>query len=543
MARRKDPKMTGLTRTFRRRLHRAPEEERAAAAAPAAPEPEAAPIDIAPNDPLLAYLQSASGAVDIEALELDSPALAELKASGVKLAVPLVSQGELIGVLNLGPRLSAQEYSSDDRKLLDNLAAQAAPALRVGQLVRQQQAEARTRQRFEQELEVAKLIQQNFLPKQLPELAGWQVAAFYRPAREVGGDFYDVIPLSEGRIGFVIGDVTDKGVPAALVMAATRSVLRASAQRLVDPGEVLERVNEHLCPDMPQKMFVTCLYGVLDPESGHFRFANAGHDLPYVKTADGSVELRARGMPLGLMPGMLYEEKEMVLQPGDSLLLHSDGVVEAHDPQGDMFGFPRLKQAVADYPGGGELIDRVLADLHAHTGLGAEQEDDITMVTLQRSPGAAHMRNGALPDTVLAEFEVASAEGNERLAIARVSEAVAPLGLPEKRLERLKTAVGEATMNAMEHGSQYRDDRPVSVRVFTAGDSVRVQITDLGGGPPEREREVPDLEAKLEGLQRPRGWGLFLIENMVDEARETSEEGRHTLELALRLEGGDDGDE
>ncbi len=228
---------------------------------------EPAPIDIAPNDPLLAYLQSASGAVDIQALELDSPALGELKAAGIKLAVPLVSQGELIGVLNLGPRLSEQEYSSDDRKLLDNLAAQAAPALRVGQLVRQQEAEARTRQRFEQELEVARLIQQNFLPKQLPELAGWQVAAYYRPAREVGGDFYDVIPLPDGKVGFVIGDVTDKGVPAALVMAATRSVLRASAQRLVDPGEVLERVNEHLCPDMPEKMFVTCLYGVLDPRA------------------------------------------------------------------------------------------------------------------------------------------------------------------------------------------------------------------------------------------------------------------------------------
>jgi serine phosphatase RsbU (regulator of sigma subunit)/anti-sigma regulatory factor (Ser/Thr protein kinase) len=544
MARRKDREMTGLIRTFRRGLRRAAAEERRG---PATPPPaagdEAAPIDIAPNDPLLAFLQSASGAVDIEALELDSPALVELKAAGVKLAVPLVSQGELIGVLNLGPRLSEQEYSSDDRKLLDNLAAQAAPALRIGQLVREQQAEAATRQRFQQELEVAKLIQQNFLPKQLPELNGWQVAAYYRPAREVGGDFYDVIPLPEGKVGFVIGDVTDKGVPAALVMAATRSVLRASAQRLVEPGEVLERVNEHLCPDMPEKMFVTCLYGVLDPESGHFRFANAGHDLPYVKTAEGSEELRARGMPLGLMPGMRYEEKETVLQPGESLLLHSDGVVEAHDPNGEMFGFPRLKQAVADYPGGGELIDRVLVDVQAHLGPAAEQEDDITMVTLQRSPGAAHMRNGAVPDALLAEFQVESAEGNERVAIARVSEAVAALNISDDRLERLKTAVGEATMNAMEHGSQYRADRPVSIRVLAGGGNVRIQITDLGGAPPERERETPDLEAKLAGLQRPRGWGLLLIENMVDEMRETSAAGRHTLELALRLEGDDDGDE
>src|SRR5215211_1950279 len=439
MARRKDREMTGLTRSFRRRLRRPPGEDRAAEATPAPAGDEATPIDIAPNDPLLAYLQGASGAVDVEALELDSPALAELKAAGVKLAVPLISQGELIGVLNLGPRLSEQEYSSDDRKLLDNLAAQAAPALRVGQLVRQQQAEAATRQRFEQELEVAKLIQQNFLPKELPELSGWQVAAFYRPAREVGGDFYDVIPLSEGRIGFVIGDVTDKGVPAALVMAATRSVLRASAQRVVDPGPVLERVNEHLCPDMPEKMFVTCLYGVLEPESGRFRFANAGHDLPYVKTAHGSEELRARGMPLGLMPGMSYEEKETELQPGDSVLLHSDGVVEAHDAHRDMFGFPRLKETVAGAPGGQQLIDRVLGDLQAHLGPGAEQEDDITMVTLQRSPGAAHMRNGAVPDALLAEFDVESAEGNERVAIARVTDAIAALNISGDRVERLKT--------------------------------------------------------------------------------------------------------
>ncbi|TCO17288.1 serine phosphatase RsbU (regulator of sigma subunit) [Kribbella steppae] len=543
--------MVALSSTFRRLRRRT-----AAGAADPTPErrvqpvpgDESTPVDIAPNDPLLAYLQSASGAVDVEALKLDSPALAELKAAGVKLAVPLVSQGELIGVLNLGPRRSEQEYSSDDRKLLDNLAAQAAPALRVGQLVRQQEAEARTRQRFEQELEVARLIQQNFLPKQLPELSGWQVAACYQPAREVGGDFYDVIPLADGQVGFVIGDVTDKGVPAALVMAATRSVLRASAQRLIEPGAVLERVNEHLCPDMPAKMFVTCLYGVLDPTTGHFRFANAGHDLPYVKTALGSVELRARGMPLGLMTGMKYEERETLLAPGDSLLLHSDGIVEAHDPQGQMFGFPRLKEAVARYPGGGELIDLVLADLHDHTGSDAEQEDDITMVVLQREPDQSDSPNGKVIGQLLAEFEVPSAEGNERMALERVAATVAPLGLAPARLRRLETAVAEATMNAMEHGNAYQADRPVTVRVYAEPGRIRVEVADLGGAPSAPDQaEVPDLEAKLAGLQRPRGWGLFLIKNMVDEARETGDGEHHTVELVMHLEPelkvGDDDDD
>src|SRR5215211_2596434 len=536
--------MTVLTRPFRRRFLRRVRGQPSAASTARldASAADQAPVEIAPDDPLLAHLERASGTLDLDELELelDSAALGELRAAGVKLVVPLVSQGELIGVLNLGPRLSEQDYSSDDRKLLDKLAAQAAPALRVAQLVREQKAEAATRQRFEQELEVARLIQQNFLPRELPDLPGWQIAAYYRPAREVGGDFYDVIPLHDGRVAFVVGDVTDKGVPAALVMSATRSVLRASAQRLIEPGVVLERVNEHLCPDMPEKMFVTCLYGVLDPVSGHLRFANAGHDLPYVKTAGGVVELRARGMPLGLMPGMAYEEKETVLAPGESVLLHSDGIVEAHDPDRGMFGFPRLKETVAGSPGGQALIDRVITELEAFTGAGAEQEDDITMVTLERSAGGA-MVAGAQNGAVLADFELVSRPGNEREAIARVAGAVAGIGLDAARLERLKTAVGEATMNAMEHGSEYRADRPVSIRVLLSPERLSVQVTDLGGAAELRAGEEPDLEAKLAGEQTPRGWGLFLIEKMVDEANVTGEGGRRTLELVVYLQGDDDG--
>jgi serine phosphatase RsbU (regulator of sigma subunit)/anti-sigma regulatory factor (Ser/Thr protein kinase) len=535
--------MTALTRPFRRmRAGRRPAARdvaagEAASAARGAAAPEHEPVEIAPDDLLLAHLRAAAAVVDIDALELDSPALRALKAAGVKLAVPLVSQGELIGVLNLGPRRSEQEYSSDDRRLLDNLAAQAAPALRVGQLVRDQEAQAANRERVEHELEVAHLIQQHFLPKKLPDLPGWRVSAYYRPAREVGGDFYDVIPLPDGRVGFVVGDVTDKGVPAALVMSATRSVLRGSAQRLLEPGIVLEHVNEHLCPDMPAKMFVTCLYGVLDLSSGLLRFANAGHDPPYVSTADGVVELRARGMPLGLMPGMEYEEKEMVLGPGDSVLLHSDGVVEAHDAEREMFGFPRLKATVGSGPGGQALIDRVIATLETFTGPGTEQEDDITMMTLERTgadgPG----------DRVLAAFDLPSEAGNEREAMARVATAVAGLGLGPARLERLQTAVGEATMNAMEHGNGLHPDRPVSVRVVHAGDRLRVEVSDLRSAGPLPAREVPDIEAKLAGEQTPRGWGLFLIEAMVDEMRVTDHDKRRTVELVMRVAEDGDGDE
>ena len=407
--------MTGsLTKTFRRRLRRTPAEERAVEATPAeAGADEAAPIDIAPNDPLLAYLQSATGAVDVEALELDSPALAELKAAGVKLVVPLVSQGELIGVLNLGPRLSEQEYSSDDRKLLDNLAAQAAPALRVGQLVRQQQAEAATRERFEQELEVARLIQQNFLPKELPELPGWQVAAYYRPAREVGGDFYDFIPLPDGRVGFVVGDVTDKGVPAALVMAATRSVLRASAQRLIEPGErARARQRAPLPGHAGEDVRHLPVRRARPARPATSASPTPATTCPYVKTADGLEELRARGMPLGLMPGMPYEEKETVLQPGDSraaaLRRHRRG---AQTPTARCSASRASSSAVADYPGGGELIDRVLADaarLHRPRRRAGGRHHHGHPPALA---GRRALANGAVPAAVLAEFEVAERAG------------------------------------------------------------------------------------------------------------------------------------
>jgi serine phosphatase RsbU (regulator of sigma subunit) len=243
------------------------------------------------------------------------------------------------------------------------------------------------RQSFEQELRVARGIQQTLLPKDLPRLAGWEMAGYYQPAREVGGDFYDFLELEDGRLGLVVGDATGKGIPAALVMATTRSMLRAVSQASDSPGEVLRRANDPLVTDIPPNMFVTCLYAILEPESGRLRYANAGHDLPYRRHGGEAEELRARGMPLGLMPGMEYEEKEIVLEKGESVLFYSDGLVEAHDPGGEMFGFPRLRRLIAAHGAGSgdKLVDFLLAELARFTGERWEQEDDITLVTLQRS--------------------------------------------------------------------------------------------------------------------------------------------------------------
>ncbi|MBV9093406.1 MAG: SpoIIE family protein phosphatase [Streptosporangiaceae bacterium] len=375
---------------FRGWLRRAPHpaaDPLAAAPAEVAAGPE---LDLAADDPLIGYLLSAAGAVNIAGVQLQSPALEALRDAGVVLAVPLISSGNLVGLLSLGPRKSERGYTTDDIHLLNALAGYAGPAMRVGQLVRQHQAEARERERIDQELKVAQAIQQHFLPKELPDLPSWHVAAFYRPARTVGGDFYDFIPLPDGRVMLVVGDVTDKGVPAALVMATTHGLLRDSAPRLISPGRVLGHVNEVLYADIPAHMFVTCMALVLDPVSGEVEFANAGHDVPYVRTTGGVAELRARGMPLGLMRGMAYEERRFRFQPGDCALLHSDGLAEAHGPDREMFGFPRVAELVGKGPSGEALIDLCLTELDAFTGADHEQEDDITLVCLQRSPSAWH---------------------------------------------------------------------------------------------------------------------------------------------------------
>src|SRR3954467_3682076 len=228
------PAMSALARPFRRFRFRdgtPPDPGRVVANPPAPAIADGPIVDIPETDPLFAFLQAAPGPVDLGRLELSSPVLEELREAGVALVVPLVSQGELIGTLNLGPRLSEQDYSTDDRRLLTTLAAQAAPAIRVAQLVREQAHEAAERERLEQEMRVATLIQQQFLPRNLPALPEWQIAAYYGPARAVGGDFYDFIEMPGGRIGIAVGDVTDKGVPAALVMARTHSILRAAATR------------------------------------------------------------------------------------------------------------------------------------------------------------------------------------------------------------------------------------------------------------------------------------------------------------------------
>jgi serine phosphatase RsbU (regulator of sigma subunit) len=342
-------------------------------------------MSIADDDPFIAYLLSHPGLLEMNRLQLVTPVVQMLKFQSAEILLPLANQGELIGLLILGPHLKGKEYTAEQRTTLDALIPQVAPALRVAQMVREQQAQVRERERIEQELRTARTIQHTFLPRDVPTLPGWLLVPYYQSAREVGGDFYDFLPFEDGRLGIVIGDVTDKGIPAALVMTATRTMLRTAALEQSSPAEVLARVNDLLYADIPSGMFVTCFYAILDPKNGHLRYANAGHEPPYRQHDGNVVELWATGMPLGMMQGTRYDEHEATLIPGESLLFYSDGLVEAHNSTKEMFGFPRLKTALEAPADGTPLIEVLLGKLKRFTGDSWEQEDDVTMVTLQRA--------------------------------------------------------------------------------------------------------------------------------------------------------------
>lgn len=312
------------------------------------------------------------------------------------MGIPLILKDRMIGQLTLS-HSEPNHYTRHHADLATAIASQAAVAIenaqlykRAGELAALEERgrlarELLEKERLEGELEVAHRIQKALLPRELPEIQGWKLAVHYRSARAVGGDFYDFYNLPDGRLGMVIGDVAGMGVPASLMMATAHSILRGAAQMSSSPGHALTRANDLLYRDMPANMFVTCFYASLDPKTGQLQYANAGHNLPYRARAGVVDELRARGMPLGLMPQMQYEERTMLLEPEDTVLLYTDGLVEAHDSRRRLYGGLRVRELMRDHRSNGEreLIDSLLSDLGRFTGLSWEQEDDLTLVTIQ----------------------------------------------------------------------------------------------------------------------------------------------------------------
>ena len=238
---------------------------------------------------------------------------------------------------------------------------------------------------LQNELGVASKIQQSILPTRFPDRPGCRIFANMKPARNVGGDFFDVIHLSDGRIGIAIADVSDKGVPAALFMMSCRTLIKGAAIGKTDPGEVLHEVNQLLQEDNDAAMFVTVFYGVYDPDNRQFHYANGGHNSPLVVHADGSsAELPLTGgIALGLIPDLDYDNNTVTLDPGDLIVLYTDGVTEAFDEQGNQFGTERLQEVFAGVePTDVQAANRSVFEAVEKFAGDTPQSDDITCVTL-----------------------------------------------------------------------------------------------------------------------------------------------------------------
>ena len=244
----------------------------------------------------------------------------------------------------------------------------------------------RAKERMESELKIAHALQGAILPKTLPDSPSFSGHALMTPAREMGGDFYDFFTLDDGRLSLVMADVSGKGVPAAFFMAIARTVMRAAAARHPDPGPCLEEVNDAICEQNPQDLFVTLFYGILDPRTGEFVYANAGHNPPFVVKRPGEVLAlpMTGGMAVGVMPGLPYSEDKTTMAPGDTMFLYTDGITEAMNVDEEEFTEARLEAVLAD--GHALPVDAVLTNVTSAVVefvAGAEQSDDITCIVLR----------------------------------------------------------------------------------------------------------------------------------------------------------------
>jgi serine phosphatase RsbU (regulator of sigma subunit) len=298
------------------------------------------------------------------------------------MCVPLLYREGVTGLLYVDSRQPGVSFHQDDLALLTWVGKEISQALERARM----QRELLHRQRIERDLHLAAEVQRSFLPDELPAVEGYEFALHHVAAMGVGGDFYDFLPLSEGRLALAIGDVAGKGISAALLMARVTSHLRYLSLQCATPGELLERLNATLVERAPRGTFVTTLYAVLDPAERRLTVASAGHPLPLrVMPPAGSVEVLdlPRQFPLGALEGTQYEDLTIELDEGDLVVLHTDGVTDASNAAGEWYGENRLQRVVASAPRRPRaMLDALLADLGSFAHEEGEN-DDVTVVVFR----------------------------------------------------------------------------------------------------------------------------------------------------------------
>jgi sigma-B regulation protein RsbU (phosphoserine phosphatase) len=303
------------------------------------------------------------------------------------LCVPLKSKEQVSGVIYVDSRLQAGIFTRDDLDLLAAVASNAAIAIENARLYQL----AVEKGRMERELQMARAVQASLLPQETPQMPGWEFEARWQPAREVSGDYYDFIPIDGNKLGLVIADVSDKGMPAAVFMALTRSTIRATVGHLFSPADSITEANRLICADSADGMFVTLFYALLEPSSGKLTYVNAGHNPPLLcrageqGEAEHLDELRPTGMALGIVEDLPFTQRTVDLQPGDVLLLYTDGVPDATGEEQQQFSMDRLRGVILDHQSApvNDLVAALEHSIDDFTG-GATQFDDIAILAVKR---------------------------------------------------------------------------------------------------------------------------------------------------------------
>jgi phosphoserine phosphatase RsbU/P len=308
-----------------------------------------------------------------------------IMAKGLRaiLCVPIKIKDQLIGIIYVDNRLRAGIFTTADLDLLNSIAASAAVAIENARLYKL----AVEKSRMETELQLARNVQLSLLPRDIPQIPGWEFSAFWQPARQVGGDYYDFIPFSNGLLGLVIADVTDKGMPAALFMASARNILRASIDGCSKITEGIAKANKLIEGESNSQMYISMVYACLDPTQGNLSYVNAGHNPPihfHMKNRSFSY-FEKTGMWLGVDVNSVFGEESESISPEDLIILYTDGVSEAENPKGESFGVSGLETVIRDQcrDKPSELCQTVIREVLRFTQ-SSELADDITLLIIKR---------------------------------------------------------------------------------------------------------------------------------------------------------------
>ncbi len=438
------------------------------------------------------------------------------------LCVPLKNNdGEIVGVIQVLNKKGKADavFETEDEEILLALAGQAGVAITNAIYHK----EVLAKQKLERDLHIARTVQESFLPSAPPKVSGYQFEAYYKAAQEVGGDFYDFIPLSEDQVGLIMGDVSGKGVPAALFMARLMSDFRFISLTEEEPKDILAKVNGLLAARSQQGMFVTLGFVILDTLKKRITFSSAGHLPPVLVKADGSVHRLEveKGIPLGIAGGREFSQDAVPFEGGDSLLLYTDGLMEARNAAGEEFGLEKIEKIVSGKADSTakQIKSNMLKEINSFV-TDTPQHDDLTFILVKanKSRGAAKKKKapaGKRPGVGKAgeniSLSVPSDPGYLSLVRKNVETFIGSLGFTESQSRKIVLAVDEATSNIIKYGYKGDTEKRIDFMMETSKSELKIKIRDYG--------ETPDTEKikprELEDV-KPGGLGTHFLNEVMD---------------------------